>query len=57
MTMMRVTEALELIFRGLIMELHMPNSGDGLTLVSAMRHFQPTVLTIILRAFVRNWIC
>jgi DNA-binding response OmpR family regulator len=50
-----VTEALRFIatesFEVLITDLHMPNAGDGFTLISAMRHSQPTALTILLSAF------
>lgn len=49
-----VTEALRFIttenFEVLITDLHMPNAGDGFTLISAMRHSQPTALTILLSA-------
>jgi CheY-like chemotaxis protein len=41
-----VTEALKCIatenFDVLITDLHMPNPGDGFTVISAMRHSQPT---------------
>lgn len=40
-----VTEALKCIatekFDVLITDLHMPNAGDGFTVISAMRHSQP----------------
>ncbi len=46
-----VTEALKLIstetFDALITDLHMPNPGDGFTVVSAMHHSQPDALTLI----------
>jgi len=46
-----VTEALTLIaaqrFDVLITDLHMPDPGDGFTVVTAMRHFQPEVLTLV----------
>jgi CheY-like chemotaxis protein len=35
-------------FDVLISDLHMPGAADGLTVVSAMRHANPTALTIIL---------
>jgi CheY-like chemotaxis protein len=38
-------------FEVLISDLHMPSPGDGLTVVSAMRHFHPTAVTILLTAF------
>jgi DNA-binding response OmpR family regulator len=50
-----VTEALKCIatesFQVLITDLHMPNAGDGFTVISAMRHSQPTALTMLLSAF------
>jgi CheY-like chemotaxis protein len=46
-----VIEALEQIaaqrFDILITDLHMPDPGDGFTVVTAMRHFQPEVLTLV----------
>lgn len=43
-----VIEALKYIatenFEVLITDLHMPNPGDGFTVISAMRHSQPTAL-------------
>lgn len=46
-----VTEALRHIathrFDALITDLHMPNPGDGFTVVSAMRHSQPNALTLL----------
>lgn len=46
-----VTEALGHIamksFDVLITDLHMPNSGDGFTVVTAMRHSQPNALTLL----------
>ena len=57
----RVTEAanvrgaLKLIgaepFDALVSDLHMPAAGDGLTVVSAMRHSQPQAITILMSAF------
>jgi DNA-binding response OmpR family regulator len=50
-----VMEALKLIttvkFDVLITDLHMPNDGDGFTLVTAMRHSQPQALTLLVSAF------
>jgi len=46
-----VNEALRLIsaekFDALLSDLHMPNAGDGLTVVSAMRHAHPEAITIV----------
>src|SRR6202522_2765408 len=50
-----VTDALKRIatedFDILITDLHMPNAGDGFTVISAMRHSQPTALTMLLSGF------
>jgi CheY-like chemotaxis protein len=50
-----VPEALKLITAGsydvLLSDLHMPGRGDGLTVVSAMRHSNPQAITILLSAF------
>ena len=50
-----VTEALKLIttetFDALITDLHMPNAGDGFTVVSAMRHSQPNALTLLVSGY------
>ncbi|MGA2646254.1 MAG: response regulator [Candidatus Sulfotelmatobacter sp.] len=50
-----VTEALKCIateiFQVLITDLHMPHAGDGFTVISAMRHSQPSALTMLLSAF------
>jgi CheY-like chemotaxis protein len=50
-----VPEALKLISAGsydvLLSDLHMPGKGDGLTVVSAMRHANPKAITILLSAF------
>jgi len=50
-----VTEALTFIatekFDVLITDLHMPNPGDGFTVISAMRHSQPDALTMLLSGF------
>ena len=47
-----VNEALKLIgsqtFDVLVSDLHMPGAGDGLTVVSAMRHSNPNAVTLIL---------
>src|ERR1700680_5012801 len=50
-----VTEALRRIatesFDVLISDLHMPDPGDGFTVVSAMRHSQPNVLTMLVSGY------
>jgi DNA-binding response OmpR family regulator len=50
-----VTEALKLIttepFDALITDLHMPNPGDGFTVISAMRHSQPNALTLLVSGY------
>ena len=50
-----VNQALKLIgaqtFDVLLSDLHMPQPGDGLTVVSAMRHSHPEAVTILLSAF------
>jgi CheY-like chemotaxis protein len=51
-----VTEALKLIsgaeaYDVLLSDLHMPGAGDGLTVVSAMRHANPKAVTMLLSAF------
>src|ERR1700723_1803129 len=50
-----VTEALKRIatesFDVLITDLHMPEPGDGFTVVSAMRHFQPNALTMLVSGY------
>ncbi len=49
-----VNEALQRIanesFDVLLSDLHMPGAGDGLTVVSAMRHAHPQAVTIVLSA-------
>ena len=49
-----VKDALKLVsandFDVLVSDLHMPNDGDGLTVVSAMRHANPKAVTIIFSA-------
>src|SRR5579863_7363739 len=50
-----VTDALRRIatesFDVLISDLHMPNPGDGFTVVSAMRHSQPNALTMLVSGY------
>ena len=50
-----VAEALRQIssnhFDVLLTDLHMPAAGDGLTVVSAMRHAHPQAVTLLLSAF------
>jgi ActR/RegA family two-component response regulator len=50
-----VSAALKLIsssvFDVLLSDLHMPGAGDGLTVVSAMRHANPEAVTILLSSF------
>lgn len=50
-----VPAALQLItsqtFDVLLSDLHMPGAGDGLTVVSAMRHANPKAVTMLLSAF------
>ena len=50
-----VKEALQYIssqtFDVLLSDLHMPGAGDGLTVVSAMRHANPAAVTLLLSAF------
>jgi len=50
-----VTEALAHIttrsFDVLITDLHMPDPGDGFTVVSAMRHAQPNALTMLVSGY------
>jgi DNA-binding response OmpR family regulator len=50
-----VTEALKCIatetFEVLITDLHMPDAGDGFTVISAMRHSQPAALTMLVSGF------
>jgi CheY-like chemotaxis protein len=50
-----VTEALKHIatdrFDVLITDLHMPNPGDGFTVVTAMRHSQPEALTLLVSGY------
>ena len=50
-----VNDALKLmgsrVFDVLLSDLHMPGAGDGLTVVSAMRHSNPAAVTIIFSGF------
>src|ERR1700691_2745023 len=50
-----VTEALRRIatesFDVLITDLHIPDPGDGFTVVSAMRHSQPNALTLLVSGY------
>src|SRR5580658_6276762 len=50
-----VSDALRLIssesFDILLSDLHMPGPGDGLTVVSAMRHANPKAATILISAY------
>jgi ActR/RegA family two-component response regulator len=47
-----ITEALRCLavetFSALVCDLHLPNAGDGFTLVNAMRHFHPDAITVIM---------
>jgi DNA-binding NarL/FixJ family response regulator len=50
-----VNDALKLIgsqtFDVLLSDLHMPNAGDGLTVVSAMRHSNPEAITLLFSGY------
>jgi DNA-binding response OmpR family regulator len=50
-----VTEALRLIslerFDVLLADLHLPDTCDGITVVSAMRHSQPDAVTLVLTSY------
>ncbi len=50
-----VREALSCIAEGkfdvLLSDLHMPNAGDGYTVVSAMRHTHPRAVTLVLSGY------
>ena len=50
-----VTEALKRIatesFDVLISDLHMPDPGDGFTVISAMRHSQPNAVTMLVSGY------
>jgi CheY-like chemotaxis protein len=38
-------------YDALLSDLHMPGAGDGLTVISAMRHVNPSAVTLLLSAF------
>jgi CheY-like chemotaxis protein len=38
-------------YDALVSDLHMPGAGDGLTVVSAMRHANPSAMTMLLSPF------
>jgi DNA-binding NtrC family response regulator len=50
-----VAEALKHIasdrFDALITDLHMPNPGDGFTVITAIRHSQPEALTLLVSGY------
>jgi DNA-binding NtrC family response regulator len=50
-----VNEALQLIsaedFDVLLSDLHMPDAGDGFTVVSAMRHTHPHAVTLVISGY------
>ena len=50
-----VVEALKHItqerFDVLLTDLHMPNPGDGFTVITAMRHCQPEALTLLMSGY------
>ena len=54
-SVMNVTEALSRIanekFDVLLSDLHMPQAGDGFTVVSAMRHTHPDAVTLVLSGY------
>jgi DNA-binding response OmpR family regulator len=54
-TATNVTEALTLIasetFDVLLSDLHMPGAGDGMTVVSAMRHTNPDAVTLVFTGY------
>jgi DNA-binding response OmpR family regulator len=54
-TAANVSEALHLIdtqpFDVLLTDLHMPEAGDGFTVVSAMRHTNPNAVTLVFTGF------
>jgi CheY-like chemotaxis protein len=54
-SVMNVTEALTRIanekFDVLLSDLHMPQAGDGFTIVSAMRHTHPDAVTLVLSGY------
>jgi DNA-binding response OmpR family regulator len=54
-TAANVPEAIHLIdtepFDVLVSDLHMPGAGDGFTVISAMRHKNPTAVTLLFTSF------
>jgi DNA-binding response OmpR family regulator len=54
-TAANVSEAIHLIdteaFDVLLSDLHMPGPGDGFTVISAMRHKNPTAITLLLTGY------
>jgi DNA-binding response OmpR family regulator len=54
-TAANVSEAIHLIdtepFDVLLSDLHMPGAGDGFTVISAMRHKHPNVITMLLTGY------
>ena len=50
-----VAAALKLIsseqYDVLLSDLHMPGAGDGLTVISAMRHVNPKAIALLLTSF------
>lgn len=50
-----ISEALSCLtaekFAALVCDLHLPDAGDGFTLVNAMRHVHPDAITIIISAY------
>lgn len=50
-----VSDGLKLLtachFDGLLSDLHMPGAGDGLTMISAMRHMNPSAVALLLTSF------
>src|SRR6266481_9727200 len=50
-----VNQALSLIagekFDVLLSDLHLPDAGDGFTVVSAMRHTQPNAVTLVMSGY------
>src|SRR5580704_6072742 len=54
-SVMNVTEALTRIanekFDVLLSDLHMPQAGDGFTVVTAMRHTHPNAVTLVLSGY------
>src|ERR1700723_2605677 len=54
-TAANVSEAIHLIdtepFDVLLSDLHLPGAGDGFTVISAMRHKNPTAVTLLFTSF------